>query len=196
MYIPLRSTVAFAALVCVYYVLGNCGHARSQGGCGKTRHQTKKMMWKDGYTITVPTKGHLPAPHSFRCSHGRTSKSRLWPIRHWGREAESNPEVLPTYQRSFELWRYNIMFSLPSLNGNITYAMHATRETSDSYWNIYFCAHFFSSCRLPCLLFPNSVKMNFPGVLPSVKFQSFVAALLRVFIQSLQVCRILELFAS
>ena len=48
--------------------------------------------------------------------------------------------------------------------------MHATRETSDSYWNIYFCAHFLC-CRLPCLLFPHSVKMNFPGVLPSVKFQ-------------------------
>ena len=33
MYVPLGSTnVAFAASICLYYILGNYGHARSQGG--------------------------------------------------------------------------------------------------------------------------------------------------------------------
>ena len=39
--VPLGSTVAFAASICLYYIPGNCGHARSQGGCETTRHQTK-----------------------------------------------------------------------------------------------------------------------------------------------------------
>ena len=41
--------------------------------------------------ITVPRKGPLPAPHIFRCSFGRTAKSRVWSIRQWGGEAYSNP---------------------------------------------------------------------------------------------------------
>ena len=32
MYLPLGSTVAFTASVCLYYILGSYGHARSQGG--------------------------------------------------------------------------------------------------------------------------------------------------------------------
>ena len=57
MYIRLRSTVAFTALVCLYYVLGNCGHARSQGGSGKMRHQTKKSdVKKTGIRLLFPQK--------------------------------------------------------------------------------------------------------------------------------------------
>ena len=32
MYVPLGSTVAFTASICLCYILGNYGHARSQGG--------------------------------------------------------------------------------------------------------------------------------------------------------------------
>ena len=31
-YAPLGCTVAFTALICLYYILGNFGHAQSQGG--------------------------------------------------------------------------------------------------------------------------------------------------------------------
>ena len=41
--------------------------------------------------VAVPTLGCMSAPHMFRSSFGRTAKSRVWPIRHWGREARSNP---------------------------------------------------------------------------------------------------------
>ena len=33
----------------------------------------------------------VPAPHTFRNSLERTSKSKIWPIRRWGGEANSNP---------------------------------------------------------------------------------------------------------
>ena len=37
MYVPLGSTVAFTASICLYYILGNFGHARSQGGVSPPR---------------------------------------------------------------------------------------------------------------------------------------------------------------
>ena len=41
--------------------------------------------------ITVRRKGPLPAPYTFCCSFGRTAKSTVWPIRHWGGEPYANP---------------------------------------------------------------------------------------------------------
>ena len=44
MYLPLGSTVAFTASICLYYILGNYGHGRSQGrrqpAAAKPRLQT------------------------------------------------------------------------------------------------------------------------------------------------------------
>ena len=43
--------------------------------------------------IAVPKLGPIPAPHTFHSLFGRTAESRVWPIRHWGGEAHSNPLV-------------------------------------------------------------------------------------------------------
>ena len=40
------------------------------------------------FLIRPPT---VPAPDTFRSSLVRTSSSKIWPIRHWGGEADSNP---------------------------------------------------------------------------------------------------------
>ena len=39
--------------------------------------------------IIVHRKGLMPAPHTVRSSFGRSAKSRVWPIRHWGGEVHS-----------------------------------------------------------------------------------------------------------
>ena len=65
-----------------------------------------------------------------------------------------------TYQ-VFEALRYNLRFSLPSVDRSITHA----RDTSDTRQLTYFCAYFSISCRLSCF-FSKFVNMNFPRVLP------------------------------
>ena len=56
-------------------------------------HDANKKKLKNVYTewLLFLEKGPLSAPHIFRCSFGRTAKSRVWPIHHWGEEAYSNP---------------------------------------------------------------------------------------------------------
>ena len=42
--------------------------------------------------ITVPTLGPIPAPRAFRNPFGRTPKSIVWAIRHWGGGVDSDLE--------------------------------------------------------------------------------------------------------
>ena len=78
-------TVVFTYSIWLYYILVNCGHARSQGGCEPNDTNQREKTWKKQgcCMITFARKGPLPAPHSFSCSFGRKAKSRVAPVGRW-----------------------------------------------------------------------------------------------------------------
>ena len=72
------------------------------------------MPFPHPYASSLPTVGTSPAPHTFVNSFGRAAKSKVWPIRHWGGNANSNPllTLCLVAQRSYQILKdaWNVPF--------------------------------------------------------------------------------------
>ena len=77
----------------VFITFLHCVGVVLEGGARLCLNSVRLFEWitplsclHSAWLRTVPRKGHIPAPHTFRASFGRTVKSRVWPVRHWGGE--------------------------------------------------------------------------------------------------------------
>ena len=59
MYVPLGSTVAFTVSICLYYILGNYGHARSRGGRQTTATKPPLYVCMRGAKAASASRGEV-----------------------------------------------------------------------------------------------------------------------------------------